>query len=77
MGWYFAVKESEPAPESGNYRSFGISALQLSYSGYRTAVTVSGVSTDASCAEELARRCTEAQLDPVHLPDVVADFLNS
>lgn len=41
----------------------------------REVAFVSDVSTDRAAVEQLARRCTEGQLDPIHLLDVVEDAL--
>ena len=42
---------------------------------WREIAFVSDVSTDRAAVEQLARRCTEGQLDPIHLLDVVEDAL--
>ena len=38
-------------------------------------ITVSDVSLDKAFVEGLAKLCTELQLDPIHLFDVVEDAL--
>ena len=53
----------------------GIRAFQKTECGWREVAFVSDVSTDRAVVEQLARRCTEGQLDPIHLLDVVEDAL--
>ena len=50
-------------------------AFQKTECGWREVAFVSDVSTDRAAVEQLARRCTEGQLDPIHLLDVVEDAL--
>ena len=40
-----------------------------------TIALVSAFSHDKRAVEQLAARCTELQLSPVYLPDVIQDFL--
>ncbi len=40
-----------------------------------TIANISPLSHDKRKVEHLANLCTEQKLDPIHLPDVVADFL--
>ena len=72
---YALVSEQLFSSELGHYRSFGIQAFQQTECGWREAAFVSDVSTDRAAVEQLARRCTEGQLDPIHLLDVVEDAL--
>ena len=68
---YVPVQETLHSDELGSYVSYAISV--------RTAeeeiAFVSDVSTDFEEIERLADLCTEKQLDPEQLPDVLEDFL--
>lgn len=68
---YALISEKLFSSELGRYRSFGIRAFQKTECGWREVAFVSDVSTDRAAVEQLARRCTEGQLDPIHLLDVV------
>lgn len=70
---YQIVKQALETPELGRYVSYGIEAVALP-DGRRLAF-VSDVSTDPAFAANLAERCTEGQLDPAQLLDVVLDAL--
>ena len=72
---YALISEKLFSSELGRYRSFGIRAFQKTECGWREVAFVSDVSTDRAAVEQLARRCTEGQLDPIHLLDVVEDAL--
>ena len=72
---YALVSEQLFSTELGHYRSFGIRAFQKTECSWREIAFVSDVSTDQAAVEQLARRCTEGQLDPIHLLDVVEDAL--
>ena len=72
---YALISEQLFSSELGHYRSFGIRAFQKTECGWREVAFVSDVSTDRAAVEQLARRCTEGQLDPIHLLDVVEDNL--
>lgn len=72
---YALISEKLFSSELGHYRSFGIRAFQKTECGWREVAFVSDVSTDRAAVEQLARRCTEGQLDPIHLLDVVEDAL--
>ena len=68
---YEAIQQTLTTDELGTYVTYGIRAsseeTQLAF--------VSDVSTDESAVRHLAERCTEQQLDPVHLENVIEDFL--
>ena len=72
---YALISEKLFSSELGRYRSFGIRAFQKTECGWREVAFVSDVSTDRAAVEQLARRCTDGQLDPIHLLDVVEDAL--
>lgn len=87
----YGLRENESADETNNevyryflhemmvpsYRSpaYGILAKQRFGQGWVTITLVSAFSHDKRAVEQLAARCTELQLSPVHLLDVIQDFL--
>ncbi len=59
-------------------RSCGISVI-IHYDDGSTAVlqTISDICDDPERIQELVRQCNEAQLAPLHLPEVLEDFLGT
>ena len=55
--------------------SFGIRALQGQGGAWAQVLQISDVSVHSEEVDALAQRCTIAQLEPVHLRVVVADFI--
>ena len=54
---------------------FGIAAVE-EYDGVTTILeSISDISTDIEPIERLVEVCNNLQLDPIHLQDVVTDFL--
>ena len=54
---------------------FGIAAVE-EYDGVITILeSISDISTDIEPIERLVEICNNLQLDPIHLQDVVTDFL--
>lgn len=69
--FYEVVRQSLTTDELGTYVTYGIRV-----STERTQITfVSDISTDEHAVKHLAERCTREQLDPIHLNDVIEDFL--
>ncbi len=71
MYLYITVEEHLEHPDIGTYTSYGIKAMK----GTDELMFVSDVSVDRTFVENLARCCTELQLDPMHLFDVVEDAI--
>ena len=69
---YVPVKELLKNEET-DYVSYGISVLTAD----EEVDFISDVSTDFDEVTRIAERCTEEQLAPEHLKDVIEDFLNS
>lgn len=68
---YIPVQETLESEELGKYTTFGLSVRTV-----ETEIAfVSDVSTEFEEIERLADICTEKQLDPEHLQDVLEDFL--
>lgn len=72
---YLSVKEVCHSQEVPEYISFGIRALQRRDSTWAEVLQISDVSVLCEEVNALARQCTAAQLEPVHLRAVVADFI--
>jgi len=69
---YIMVEERLNHPNLGEYLSFGIAALQNG----EQIILVSDISTNKNDVLKLAERCSKEKLSPVHLYDVVEDYLN-
>ena len=54
---------------------YGILAKRRTGEGWTTIAFISAFSYDREAVEQLARSCTELQLSPDHLVDVIHDFL--
>ena len=72
---YLSIEEQLSSPYLGQYLSFGIAAYKICGGRQEQVAFISDVSTDKAFAEEFARRCTEAQLDPIHLKDAALDCI--
>lgn len=72
---YFAFKQKLFHSDIGCYTSYGIMAAQVHLRGWKCVAFVPDVSTSMSKTVTLAIRCTVGKLDPIHLLDVVEDFL--
>lgn len=59
----------------GNYGSFGLSAQKQVQGEWVQCGFVPDVSVRQQLVEQLAQLCTDGQLDPVHLMDVVEDHI--
>ena len=74
---YRCVAERLNHPEMGNYDTFGIVADEVieGKTMGRALAAVEDVSVDSAFVEQLARKCTELQLEPSQLQDVIEDAL--
>ncbi len=68
---YSVVKETISSDILGEYTAYGI---RVTHNGSELEL-ISDISTDLQKAEQLARYCTDGQLHPIHIPDVIEDFL--
>ena len=71
---YDAVPEVLTSEELGTYVSFAIRTVLVEET---VITTVSDVSTELEDVQRLAELCTQRELDPEHLSDVIDDFLNN
>lgn len=65
----YKIIEVKIIVENKEYTSYGIC--------YNDSVYINDISADKAAVEELVRRCNEEKLDPMHLNDVVEDFLTA
>ena len=70
---YFLQETWEPARMRCSY---GLLGQQRQSGCWTTLAVISPFSDDRAAVERLARLCTAQQLDPVHLFDVIHDFLD-
>ena len=72
---FLPVEQHLFAPDLGHYRYYGIAAVYLSRSRCEIPAFVSDVSTDYSFVSHLADLFTHNHLDPLHLLNVIEDFI--
>lgn len=75
MFLYIPVEEQLTSPYVGAYRSFGIAVFRITAQRRQKLAFISDVSTDEAVTSLIACRCTREQLEPVHLRNVVEDFI--
>lgn len=61
--------------ELGRYTAFGIAAQKRVPDSWRQIAFVPDICTNAQQARRLAQLCTQGQLEPIHLMDVIEDFV--
>lgn len=76
MFLYLVIKETLFHPDIGSYISYGLRAIFLSGGICQEITKISDISTDSVTVALLAQQCTREQLYPVHLMDVIEDFLS-
>lgn len=69
---YIPFEETLYSDEFGSYISFGIKAVD---DLNNSIISVSDVSTNESAVTDLCRHCTLYQLHPIHLLDIIDDFI--
>lgn len=72
---YFPVRELCHSEELGLYVTYGLHACRRTERGLRAVAYISDVCVDEQAARRLAETCTQGNLDPLHLEDVIEDFL--
>ena len=75
MEYKYIVVQSTYKNEDIMRIGFGIAAVE-EYDGVTTILeSISDLSSDIKPIERLVKVCNNLQLDPIHLQDVVTDFL--
>lgn len=69
---YRTIKEYLWHADIGHYVSYGI----VAYQGGVEVARISDVSVEGDSVKELARLCNEYQVSPIHLWDVVEDWIS-
>ena len=72
---YEVVKQRLYSADLGVYDTYGIIALEHNGAEWRECAFVSDVSVDPALAKRIAYDCTRYKLSPIHLFDVVCDYL--
>lgn len=72
---YRVFEEKLISDEIEVYVSYGLKCYNVSNENEECVASISDISTDRSFVERLAEKCTEGQLFPIHLLDVVEDFI--
>lgn len=76
INWeYLVIPELCSHPDCGEYTSYGIHALQCQPGQNQMVTIVHDISTKQNFVEQLAARFTKYQLSPLHLKEVIEDFL--
>lgn len=71
---YLTVKETLNTPEFGEYTTFGIKIAERKENAEPEAILfISDVSLNQALVESITERCTEHQLSPIHIFDVIED----
>ena len=72
---YHIIAERCVHPDIGVYRSYGIHAFEIIGKLIRPIAQMHDITTIQEEVETLVQLCNAYQLSPVHLSDVVADFI--
>lgn len=72
---YLSFESTFDSPDLGSHRAYGLRVLSMQDGQPVELARVPDLSTDSALVERLAELLTMGQLDPLHLPEVVEDFL--
>ena len=72
---YIPVQERLFSDDIGFYVSYGIRAVKETETEAEEIICISDVCTERDTVDNLTSLCTKLQMDPVHLLDVIEDFL--
>ena len=76
MEFKYCVVKEKYLTETKEYVSFGIAAVEIYDGIYHIITTVHNCCSNIDIASELVEKCNRLKLSPVHLNDIVMDFLN-
>ncbi len=74
---YVLIKQQLHSVDLGNYESFGIQVIKETGNQQISCGVLSDISLNRSDVEDLVHRCNALDLHPIHLRDVVDNYLNS
>lgn len=77
MSRYEIFTEELDNPSIGKYTAYGIAVYEMVNKNRKELIRVSDVSTDKNAVENLIELFNKECLDPVHIYDVIEDFLYS
>ena len=72
---YQVFEEALTSKDNRNYISYGIIGFYATYGVHKEVVRASDVCSDKEKLIHLANMCTKYQLYPIHLMDVIEDFI--
>lgn len=72
MYQYLTIRQTLLSNELGIYKTFGINVVNRTG---ETVFTIPDVSPSREFAENLCRICYENQLSPIHLINIIEDFI--
>lgn len=72
---YHVFSEQHTHPDVGIYRSYGIRVFRNSDEHIYPVTAIHDVTTIQTQAERLTELCNRHQLSPIHLEDMISDFL--
>ncbi|MEY8387714.1 DUF6514 family protein [Oscillospiraceae bacterium 38-13] len=75
MVQYLPVENKIFSPDTGWHRTFGLRVMRMEAGQDLELMILPDISTDFTFVLRLAGLFTEKQLDPIHLLDVLEDFL--
>ena len=74
MYFYYKLLEEQYISEDGIcYSCYGIQCWEQSETEQLLLHSISDISTDRSSVEWFAKRCTDGQVHPIHLADIVEE----
>ena len=74
MFLYQKFKENLSSPYIGKYVSFGIVVFYILYKQKTELLRISDISVDEEKVENISELCTQEQLDPIHIYDIIEDY---
>ena len=72
---YLVIEEHLYHEDIGEYTSYGIRGISATYGMYKEVAFVSDAACDYEKATEIAALCTQLQVSPIHLIDVIEDMI--
>lgn len=72
---YYSFEKLLYTTDIGQYTGYGIRALRQDSGNWKCVDEIVDISCEEKTVKRLAKWCTELELDPIHLYDVVEDML--
>ena len=72
---YLTFKETVTTPGIGTYIAYGIICIKIEKHEISCIKSVSDISTIKELVEKIAERCNSLEVSPLHLLDVIEEFL--